>query len=928
MSAPAPADRPDLRHRWIVPILLMAATVVAPEGVLRAQVPPGSESDVTQGPWSVDDVLLAESAGQFRISPDGSHVVWVRSRMGADEGRRVSNLWITRLEDVESWPLTRGTDRNYGPRWSPDGELVVFRSSRSAEEDEEGDEDQLWALRLDGGEPWPLTTGVRELRAYAFRGRSSDTLILAAREHRSRYEEELEEAGDDTRAVEDTLSELPIRLWALGVRSGEVSRITVNRHWIEDLAVSPDGSTAVVRAGRDLSYEYDGARPPRTWIVDLSTGERSEILPADSIVPGELQWARDGSGVYFSYRVSSHPRYETASVGRVGFWNRKTGEMRRVDLGWSRGLAGGLEAVPGGFLALLADGVRLRPALYRREGEGWTRTLLSGEHVPRILEWSASPRGERVAYTTSSADRPTQPYAAGLEGGTLADPVQLAELNPEFAEKPKPRVEVVHWVGARGDTVEGLLYYPLDWREGRRFPLVVSPHGGPAAADLDAWSQSWADPDVLYNQRGAFVFKPNYHGSANYGLEWVESIGGGNYYELEIPDIQRGVDVLIERGLVHPDSIAAQGWSNGAILSTALTVEDPERYRAAAVGAGNVEWTTDWGTIAFGATFDDYYLGGSPFEIPEVYQEKSPFFELDRVETPTLIFHGTEDRAVYTSQGWMHYRALQQRTDTPVRFLLFPGEPHGLGELAHQRRKVQEELRWMDAHLWGEETDPATLALDPESPLARALERADASRVRGHFGLRRDGVLVPETVPHGEVRIGRFEVTRAQWAEFDADYEYPAGTGDHPVNGVSLEVARSYVRWLSERTGEEWRLPSEGELAPLARPAPSGNTLDRWAGYAPNPEDAERLRRLADDLSGQAPLLRPVGQFRPREVRRSEGRSTALVYGLGGNVAEWVATGNGEGRPVGRSANRPASETGGFSDAGAAYTGLRVVREP
>lgn len=921
--------RTNGRRRWIGLLLLAAGILLAPGPILRAQVPPGPEADPTEGPWSVDDVLLAESADQFRISPDGSHVVWVRSRMSADEGRRVSNLWISRLEDGESWPLTRGTDRDYGPRWSPNGEMVVFQSSRSTEEgDEEGDEGQLWALRLDGGEPWPLTTGVRDLRAYAFRGGSSDTLILAAREQRSRYEEGLEDAGDDTRAVEDTLTELPVRLWALDVESGETSRITVNRHWIEDLAVSPDGQTAVVRAGRDLSYAYDGKRPPRTWIVDLSTGERTEILPVDSIVPRDLDWARDGRGVYFSYRVSSHPRYETASVGRVGFWNRRTGEMRRVDLGWSRGLAGGLEVVPGGFLALLADGVRFRPALYRNSEDGWTRVLLSGEHVPQIFEWSASKGGDRVAYVTSSGDRPTQPYAARLRDRTLVDPIQLDELNPEFAEKPKPRAEVVRWVGARGDSVEGLLYYPLDWREGRRYPLVVSPHGGPASVDLDAWSQSWADPTVLYNQRGAFVFKPNYHGSANYGLEWVESIGGGNYYELEVPDIQRGVDRLIERGLVHPDSVAAQGWSNGAILTTALVVEDPERYRAAAVGAGNVEWTTDWGTIAFGATFDNYYMGGSPFDIPEVYREKSPFFDLDRVETPTLIFHGTEDRAVYTSQGWMHYRALQQRTDTPVRFLLFPGEPHGLGELAHQRRKVKEELRWMDAYLWGRESEPARLALDPESPLARALERAEAGRVEGRFGVHRSGILVPETVPYGGIRIGRFEVTRAQWAEFDADYAYPAGTGDHPVNGVSLERARAYARWLGERTGGSWRLPTDEELEPLARAASSGNTLDRWAGYAPNPEDADRLRRLAGELSGEAPLLRAVGQFRPHEVTTSNGRSAALVYGLGGNVSEWATTGDGGGRPVGRSANRPAGEPESISEVGAAYTGLRVVREP
>lgn len=889
---------------------------------LRAQTPPRPDEELTEGPWSVDDLLLQESAGDFEVSPDGEAVVWVRSAMDEDEGRTVSNLWITRLPEGESWPLTRGTERDHGPKWSPDGRRIYFLSSRSPDDgEEEASGDQLWALRLDGGEPWAVTKDVRGLRDFAFRGSSSDSVILAAREKESRYEAALEEAEDDTRAVEDTLTEPPVRLWSLEVESGEIERIGTHDDWIEDFAVSPDGETAVVRAGVDLSYGFDGVEPPRSWLVDLETGERTEILPADSIVPGDLTWADDGKGVYFSYRVSSHPVYETASVERVGFWDTEARALRPVDLRWERGLATGLEAVPGGFVALLADGVRFRPARYERSGEGWRRTWLEGEHVPQIFGWSVGPEGRRIAYETSAANRPSQPWAARLEDGRLRDPVRLDELNPGFADRPQPRVDVIRWAGARGDTVEGLLFYPLDWREGRPRPLIVSPHGGPAAADLDAWSQRWAYPTILFNQRGAFVFQPNYHGSAGYGLDWVESIGDGDYYDLEVPDIQAGVDRLIERELVHPDSIAAQGWSNGAILSTALTVEDPERYRAAAIGAGNVEWISDWGTIAFGATFDNYYFGGSPFEIPEVYLEKSPFFRLGEVRTPTIIFHGTEDRAVYTGQGWSHFRALQQRSPAPVRFLLFPGEPHGLGRLAHQRRKVREELRWLDTHLWGRE-DASNLSLKTGSPLDLALERADAARVDGRFGVRVDGVLVPEVVPHGELEIGRFEVTRAQWAAFDEDYVHAPGTGDVPVSGVAVDEARAYAAWLSERTGETWRLPAVDELRPVAEAAPRGNTLNHWAGYAPNPGDAERLRETAARLSGPAPLMTEAGRFAGHELE-----SGARVYDLGGNAAEWALGPDGEGVAVGRSADRADADEGPPTDPDPAYVGLRVVRE-
>ena len=85
-------------------------------------------------------------------------------------------------------------------------------------------------------------------------------------------------------------------------------------------------------------------------------------------------------------------------------------------------------------------------------------------------------------------------------------------------------------------------------------------------------------------QKGAFVLKTNYHGSTGYGLKFVESICCGKYYELEIPDIERGVDNLIAKGLVDPDQIGAAGWSNGSILSIQLTVTNPDRYKAAVGG--------------------------------------------------------------------------------------------------------------------------------------------------------------------------------------------------------------------------------------------------------------------------------------------------------------------------------------------------------
>jgi formylglycine-generating enzyme required for sulfatase activity len=99
------------------------------------------------------------------------------------------------------------------------------------------------------------------------------------------------------------------------------------------------------------------------------------------------------------------------------------------------------------------------------------------------------------------------------------------------------------------------------------------------------------------------------------------------------------------------------------------------------------------------------------------------------------------------------------------------------------------------------------------------------------------------------------------------------------------------------------------------------NTLDRWAGYAPNPEDAARLREKASTLGGTAPLLVEVGRFRGRG-------GDAVVYDLGGNVAEWTVAADGTGVLSGGSADLPAGASGPSARAGEAYRGFRVVATP
>ena len=884
--------------------------------------------------WKPEDVVMEETASEARISPDGQWAVWVKGTADKEKDLRVSNLMLSSLTSKKEIPLTRGSDNVSNPRWSPNGEIIGFLFTRAVPNLKPDPArpplgtPQLWLLDRQGGEPWAATEFERGIRHFEWL--DNETILFSAEENPSLYERQLKEKKDDTNVVDDSTHTAPVRLFRYSIKDKKVTRLTNNDDWIENWDFSPDGKWAVTVNQRELSYAWDQKVPPATYLINLATGESKEIFAGGKIRPRIVRWARDNAGFYAVAPFTDDPRFYTATIELVYYYDLASGQTSKVDLGWENGAGFAFEITPDGFLALLEDGVHYKPARYTRQGTTWSREFLQGQHGKNYFSLELSGDARTLVYSYSTASTPTQLYHARLDGARVTDAAQFTDLNPQFKERVISKTEILHWKGANDDQVEGILYYPHDYHPGRLYPLITATHGGPAGSDHDSWSESYAYSQNLLNQRGAFVLKVNYHGSSGYGLKWVESICCGKYYELEIPDIEKGVDYLIGRGLIDPDRIGALGWSNGSILSIRLMITNPGRYKAAAVGAGDVEWISDWANVDFGQAFDSYYFGKSPLEDPELYIRKSPIFQMDKVRTPTLIFFGGADRNVPTEEGWTHYRTLYTIGKVPVRFMLFPGEPHGPRKLSHQLRKVTEEMAWFDQYLF-KTGPPANEAFKKGSPLDVALERGSIHKLGNAYGVEfrppsipenpPPSFVIPEEVQHGDLEVGRFEVTRAQYAAFDKAYKFAPGTENYPANAISFEKAKAYAAWLADMTAETFRLPTEEEGTKLYVEHGGENTLDYWAGYSLNPEDARRLEAKVSDLNGATPLLKEVGSFSP-----TGGDGEALVFDLGGNVAEWVIAKDGQGKTMGGSADRASDPKARYAPADILYTGFRVVR--
>ena len=933
---------------------IFAAGLIACLGVVRSphlakadEAKPAAKKE----PWKPEDFIYGENAGQYRISPDAKWLVWAKSTGDKDKDARVANLYLSSLTESREIQLTRGSDMNTQPRWSPDGERVAFLSTRARPKAKpETAPMQIWLIDAHGGEPWALTELAHAPKQIEWLDK--DTLVYSAEEDPALYEQELKKKKDDSEVVDDADHAPPVRLYKLNVKDSKITRLTTNTDWIESFELSPNMKYAVASHARSLHYAFDHKMRPVVILHDLTNGQTKEIFAELRIRPQGFEWAPDNSGFYMATPFSTDARFLTAGINILYFYDVASGKSQQVNLDWENGLSFELQTVPGGFLALLAAGSHHDIAFYAatRGAEGWTwkRQTLGGDHAKNLEGFRAGDSGQ-IVYSYSTASKLPQLYRAQVDEGKLTSPVQLTKLNEGLVNgRTYAKSEVIRWKGSNDETVEGILYYPANYEEGKKYPLITAIHGGPQGADYDLWDESWAYPLQLLTQRGAFVLRPNYHGSSSYGLKWSESICCGKYYDLETPDINAGVDYLIGKGMADADRIATMGWSNGSILSTSLITTYPARYKVASVGAGDVEWISDWGNVFFGESFDAYYFGKSPMQDPQLYINKSPFFKMDKVQAPVLIFHGTADTNVPPAQSWSYFRVLQYYGKVPVKLVLFPGEPHGPRKLTHQMRKVEEEVAWFDKYFF-KTAKPENEAFKKDSPLAEAIKLGHAKMYPGggfgeSFSVKLGaanatnlGIHVPETVKRHDLEIGRFEITEAQFAQYRTltcmttagktdnrkcleFQELVREMQDFPEANVKLEDAKAYVTWLSKVTNTTWRLPYDDEVKDLYANRDGENTLDYWAGYAINPEDAAQLREKAKELSNAARLLKEVGSFRGQGKEDEE-----PIYDLGGNVAEWVLTRDGKGKVIGGSADCPADPKSNCTPA-PEYVGFRVVR--
>jgi dipeptidyl aminopeptidase/acylaminoacyl peptidase len=237
------------------------------------------------------------------------------------------------------------------------------------------------------------------------------------------------------------------------------------------------------------------------------------------------------------------------------------------------------------------------------------------------------------------------------------------------------------------------LTYPVDYETGTRVPLLVIVHGGPAGVFVQSFiARRGAYPIAAFASRGYAVLRCNVRGSSGYGRDFryanYEDWGGGDYR-----DIMSGVDHIVQMGVADPDRLGVMGWSYGGYM-TSWIITQTDRFKAASVGAGVTNLMSFTGTADIPGFIPDYF-GGEYWDVFDRWRSHSAMFNVKGVSTPTLIQHGERDDRVPISQGYELYNALLRQGVT-VKMVVYPRQPHGIGEPKLQLDAMKRNLDWFE----------------------------------------------------------------------------------------------------------------------------------------------------------------------------------------------------------------------------------------
>ncbi len=694
-GAPAPCPPSFRPWIWMTGLILAAFWALPPAATLDAQEAPANPGGER---LSLEHHLEWETVLSPEISPDGEKIIYTRRFRDPVEDGWDSELWIMNTDGTRNRYLGEGSGAQWSPdgtriaylapgkpdgtqiwirwmdeegarsqvtrvqespsniQWAPDGRSLAFQARVAASPDPE------WRIDLPNrprGADWAddpiiedrlhfrrdgtgfLPRGHQHLFVVSAEGGSARQLTSGDWDHTSaRWTADGERLVFQSLRVEDAEHQWrQSEIYDVDVATREIRRLT-------DLP-GPHGNPAPSPDGRHIAFTgheftHDTFYEQKLYLMDADGGNVREISGDLDRTPRGVEWAPDGSGLYFNVQDRGHQNVYFASVG---------GQVEQVTEG--------------------AHVVALSSLASNGTGVG----TLATAHNPGSLV-----RLDRTGGNQAGASRDVQILWTTNEG--LLSQVQLGD------------VEEIWYESFDGTEIQGWIVKPPNFDPSLQYPLILAIHGGPHIMWDVAFDFAWHE----HAANNYVVLYTNPRGSSGYGSEFGNAIDHA-YPSGDYDDLMIGVDSILARGYIDEDNLFVYGGSGGGVL-TAWIVGHTDRFTAAVSKAPVINWMSFVGNTDGAGWYRNFRE--FPWNDPTEHLERSPLMYVGNVTTPTMLMTHERDLRTPISQSEEFYMALKME-GVPTAMVRLQEGWHNRREPPSNFYRVQLLLRnWFERHMVGE----------------------------------------------------------------------------------------------------------------------------------------------------------------------------------------------------------------------------------
>jgi dipeptidyl aminopeptidase/acylaminoacyl peptidase len=612
---------------------------------------------------TVTEVYPRQAIYGFQLAPDGKRLSFVLQRdlrveEVVEKGRKkikatpLADLYLLSSDGGYPRPLTDSGDCSNPAVWSPDGEWLAFER-----------EGGLQIMPVAGGEVRtvyrgklyhpPLWAGDAYL-GYPRWSPDGNFILFATREEPYTA---LRLVSADGRLQRELLSlEGYIIGWDWSPDARQVVLVTRSENgWVGDVRLLEVEAGRVRVLWEEENYEYQ--KPVAVWSPD-----------GESII---FRSNRSGWAKLWVYRLDDQEPKPLTS----GEWDEYAFRLS-PDGKW---VVCASKAEQNGS----GDDLWLIPL---SGGEPKRLTYHPGVNTP--LAWS---NDDRIYYWHSSPIEPGDLWVVSAGGG---EPKRLTWSSPIELERKLRTPEEVLIPNDDGTQIPALVYLPVYYQKGQRYPAIIWIRGGPTAVCRYEFNPFY---NWLANQ-GYVVITPNYRGSIGYGIRYMVAVAGEGLGKNDLSDVlatSRYIRTLPYVDLTRGLGIGGHSW--GGYLALMAVIHAPDDFSCAVAGAAITDWFIQQAQTEV-RYYDRWLIGGWVYEQTERAKERSPVNFVECIRVPLLLYHGEEDRDVPFSQFWPFVEKARQ-AGVEVECVTYPAEGHENQKLENQQDLLTQIQAFFRRHL-------------------------------------------------------------------------------------------------------------------------------------------------------------------------------------------------------------------------------------